>query len=98
MRIAEQPAVWGPLGANIRAVPVKGYSHEAVQTICRYLNLPIWCPVPNGDLVRCSWIDFFVISRLSSGVSLRSSLPGNLPGGTHRGWQDVLLYYLREQL
>ena len=59
MRIAEQPAVWGPLEANIRAIPVKGFSHEAVQTICRYLNLPIWCPVPNGDLVRCSWIDSF---------------------------------------
>ena len=59
MRIAEQPAVWGLLGTNIRAIPVKGFSLEAVQTICRYLNLPIWCPVPNGDLVRCSWIVFF---------------------------------------
>ena len=49
----------GPLGANIRAIPVKGFSLEAVRAICRYLNLPIWCPVPNGDLVRCSWIVFF---------------------------------------
>jgi hypothetical protein len=59
MRIAEQPAVWGPLGANIRAIPVKGFSHGAIQKIGRYLNLPIWCPVPNGDLFPCSWIDFF---------------------------------------
>ena len=59
MRVAEQPAARGPLGANMRAIPVKGFSHEAVQTIFRYLNLPIWCPVPNGDLVRCSCIDFF---------------------------------------
>ena len=26
-------------------------------------------------------------------MSLRSCLPGNLPGGTHRGWQDVLLLF-----
>ena len=38
-------------------------------------------------------LNFVVISRLGSGVSLRSSLPGNLPGGTHRGWQDVLLLF-----
>ena len=99
MRIAEQPAVWGPLGANIRAIPVQGFSLEAVQTICRYLNLPIWCSVPNGDLVRCSWINFLVILRPGSDVSLRSSLPGNLPGGTHRRWQDVLLLFsIRERL
>ena len=80
-------------GGHIRAIPVKGFSLAAVQTICPYLNLPIWCSVPNGDLVRCSWINFLVILRPGSDVSLRSSLPGNLPGGTHRGWQDVLLLF-----
>ena len=39
--IVEHPAVWEPLGANIRAIPVKGFSHEAIQAICRYLNFPI---------------------------------------------------------
>ena len=38
---------------------------------------------------------FFVILRPGSDVSLRSSLPGNLPGGTHRGWQNVLLLFSR---
>ena len=60
--VVEHPAVWEPLGANIRAIPVKGFSHEAIQAICRYLNFPIWsiwCPVPNGDLVLCSWMMFF---------------------------------------
>ena len=95
MLLLNEAAVWGPLGANIRAILVEGCAHEAIQTVCRCLSFPIWCPVPDGDLVpNTSWIDLFPISPLASGISLRSSLPGNLPGGTQRGWQDVLLFYL----
>ena len=83
-------------GTHFRASPVNVFSHEAIQTTCRYLSLPLWC-VPNGDIVRCSWIVFFSISRLGSCVSLRSSLAGNLAqGGTHRGWQDVCFFFLSQ--
>ena len=73
-------------GTNFRASPVNVFSHEAIQTTCRYLSLPLWC-VPNGDIVRCSWIAFFCdfaarFVCIPTVISLRKS-------GTHRGWQDV---------
>ena len=95
MRIAEQPAVWGPLGTNIRAIPVKGFSHEAIQAICRQLSLPIWCPVPIGDIVLCSWIGFrdyigYRFGCIPTAISPRKS--------THRDWQDVLFLFSVLQL